>query len=61
MVYGSDAITGVVNFNMRDDFEGVEATAQTSYDSLTTTPTYNIDLTVGGNPAAGRGNAVVSP
>ena len=24
-VYGSDAITGVVNFIMRDDFEGVEA------------------------------------
>lgn len=59
-VYGSDAITGVVNFIMRDDFEGVEATAQTSYDSPTTTPTYNIDLTVGGNFAEGRGNAVVS-
>ena len=59
-VYGSDAITGVVNFIMRDNFEGVEATAQTSYDSPTTTPTYNIDLTVGGNFAEGRGNAVVS-
>jgi outer membrane receptor protein involved in Fe transport len=59
-VYGSDAITGVVNFIMRDDFEGVEATAQTSYDSPTTTPTYNIDLTAGGNFADGRGNAVVS-
>ncbi|MBM0107163.1 TonB-dependent receptor [Steroidobacter sp. S1-65] len=59
-VYGSDAITGVVNFIMRDDFEGVEATAQTSYDSPTTTPTYNIDLTIGGNFAEGRGNAVVS-
>jgi iron complex outermembrane recepter protein len=59
-VYGSDAITGVVNFIMRDDFEGVEATAQTSYDSPTDTPTYNIDLTVGGNFAEGRGNAVVS-
>src|SRR5688572_28405448 len=59
-VYGSDAITGVVNFIMRDDFEGVEATAQTSYDSPTDTPTYNVDLTVGGNFAEGRGNAVVS-
>ncbi|MBL8268785.1 TonB-dependent receptor domain-containing protein [Steroidobacter sp.] len=59
-VYGSDAITGVVNFIMRDDFEGVEATAQTSYDSPTSTPTYNIDVTAGGNFADGRGNAVIS-
>jgi iron complex outermembrane receptor protein len=59
-VYGSDAIAGVVNFIMRDDFEGVEATAQTSYDSPTSTPTYSVDLTVGGNFAEGRGNAVVS-
>jgi outer membrane receptor protein involved in Fe transport len=59
-VYGSDAITGVVNFIMRDDFEGVELGAQTNWDSHTTTPTYNIDLTVGGNFAEGRGNAVVS-
>ncbi|HEY0686754.1 MAG TPA: TonB-dependent receptor [Steroidobacter sp.] len=59
-VYGSDAITGVVNFIMRDDFEGVEVTAQSSWDSPTTTPTYNVDLTVGGNFAEGRGNAVVS-
>ncbi len=59
-VYGSDAITGVVNFRMRDDFEGVEINGQTSWDSHTTTPTYNLDLTVGGNFAEGRGNAVVS-
>lgn len=59
-VYGSDAITGVVNFIMREDFEGVELNGQTSWDSHTTTPTYNLDLTVGGNFAEGRGNAVVS-
>ncbi|HKE96946.1 MAG TPA: TonB-dependent receptor [Povalibacter sp.] len=59
-VYGSDAITGVVNFIMRDDFEGVEARAQYASDSATSTPAYNIDFTVGGNFAEGRGNAVVS-
>ena len=59
-VYGSDAITGVVNFIMRDNFEGVELGAQTRYDSPTSTPVYNIDLTVGGNFAEDRGNAVVS-
>ena len=59
-VYGSDAITGVVNFIMRENFEGVEAGGQVNYDSPTTTPTYNVDLTAGGNFAGGRGNAVVS-
>jgi iron complex outermembrane recepter protein len=59
-VYGSDAITGVINFIMRDDFEGVEANAQYNFDSATSTPAYNIDLTVGGNFDEGRGNAVVS-
>jgi iron complex outermembrane receptor protein len=59
-VYGSDAITGVVNFIMRDDFEGVEFGGQYGFDSATHTPTYSADLTVGGNFAEDRGNAVVS-
>lgn len=52
-VYGSDAITGVVNFIMRTDFEGVEARAQLNLAGPTSTPTYNYDLTVGGNFAEG--------
>lgn len=59
-VYGSDAITGVVNFIMKDDFEGVQVGGQYGVDSATSTPTYNVDLTVGGNFDEGRGNAVVS-
>jgi iron complex outermembrane recepter protein len=59
-VYGSDAITGVVNFIMRDDFEGVEARADLRADAITATPTYNLDLTFGGNFADGRGNIVAS-
>jgi iron complex outermembrane receptor protein len=59
-VYGSDAITGVINFIMKDDFEGVEVGGQYGFDSATSTPTYNVDLTLGGNFAEGRGNAVVS-
>ncbi|HEY5807935.1 MAG TPA: TonB-dependent receptor [Povalibacter sp.] len=59
-VYGSDAITGVVNFIMKDDFEGVELGGQYGVDSSTSTPTFSADLTVGGNFAEGRGNAVVS-
>ncbi|WP_213981749.1 TonB-dependent receptor [Sphingomonas sp. dw_22] len=59
-VYGSDAITGVVNFIMRDDFEGVEARGQVNIDAPTGTPVYNFDLTMGGNFSEGRGNIVVS-
>jgi iron complex outermembrane recepter protein len=59
-VYGSDAITGVVNFIMREDFEGVEASFQHSWDSPTTTPTDDLNITFGGNFDGGRGNAVIS-
>jgi len=59
-VYGSDAITGVINFIMKKDFEGVQLGGQYGMDSSTNTPTYNADLTLGGNFAEGRGNAVVS-
>jgi iron complex outermembrane receptor protein len=59
-VYGSDAITGVVNFIMRDDFQGVELRGDVRLDAPTGTPTYNADLTFGGNFADGRGNIVAS-
>jgi iron complex outermembrane receptor protein len=59
-VYGSDAITGVINFVMRDDFEGVEVNAQYGADSPTHTGNYSIDLTAGKNFGEGRGNAVIS-
>src|SRR5690606_23939368 len=55
-VYGSDAITGVVNFIIKDDFEGVALDAQSSWDMPTDTPTYNIDLTSGTNFDDNRGN-----
>lgn len=59
-VYGSDAITGVVNFIMKDNFEGVQVGGQYGFDSATSTPTYSADLTLGGNFGDGKGNAVVS-
>jgi outer membrane receptor protein involved in Fe transport len=59
-VYGSDAISGVVNFILRDNFEGVEINAQRSVDQPTRTPNDSLDLTVGGNFGEGRGNVVVS-
>jgi iron complex outermembrane recepter protein len=59
-VYGSDAITGVVNFVMKDDYEGIGANAQYGSDSATSTPTFSVDFTAGHNFNEGRGNAVVS-
>jgi iron complex outermembrane recepter protein len=59
-VYGSDAITGVVNFIIRDDVDGIEAGANYGFDSATNSPTFNVDLTAGKNFAEGRGNIVAS-
>ncbi|MEZ0243419.1 MAG: TonB-dependent receptor [Sphingomonas sp.] len=59
-VYGSDAITGVVNFIMKDNFEGVEIRGQYGQDAATSTPVYSVDVTMGGNFADDRGNTVVS-
>ena len=59
-VYGSDAITGVVNFIMRQDFEGVEAKSHVDFDSATKTPEWSLDLTAGANFAHDKGNIAVS-
>jgi outer membrane receptor protein involved in Fe transport len=59
-VYGSDAITGVVNFILRDDFHGIELGSTLNLDSPTATPVYSIDLTVGHNFDGGRGNITLS-
>ncbi|RZT05765.1 Outer membrane cobalamin receptor protein [Duganella sp. CF402] len=59
-VYGSDAISGVVNFILRDNFEGAEINVQGNWDQPTRTPTKSIDLTVGGNFDNKKGNAVLS-
>jgi iron complex outermembrane receptor protein len=58
-VYGSDALAGVVNFQLVDDFEGVEISAL--YDTTTEgdAEKINLDLTIGGNFDEGRGNAVM--
>ena len=59
-VYGSDAITGVVNFILRDDFQGVEFRAQGGGNSTTSARTQDYTATIGGNFADGRGNVVIS-
>jgi len=59
--YGADAIAGVVNFKLKDNFEGIDFRA--SYqDSLEyqDAQEYQISLVLGGNFADGKGNAVVA-
>ncbi len=58
-VYGSDALAGVVNFVLIDDFEGVELNAQYGSSTKGDAQKWNVDATVGGNFADGRGNVVL--
>lgn len=58
-VYGSDALAGVVNFQLKQDFEGVEVTALYDIDDSGEADKLNFDVTLGGNFADGKGNAVV--
>ncbi|MEO0817181.1 MAG: TonB-dependent receptor [Pseudomonadota bacterium] len=59
-VYGSDAVAGVVNFILKDDFEGVEASVGYETTQEGDASLYSAALTMGGNYAEGRGNAVLS-
>jgi len=59
-VYGSDAIAGAVNFLLRKDFQGLEA-SYTHGETFKGDGAYDkFDLTVGSNLDSGRGNAVLS-
>lgn len=55
-IYGSDAVTGVVNFILKDDFEGLETRVQASADEEFDAPIYFVSTTFGKNFADGRGN-----
>jgi iron complex outermembrane receptor protein len=55
-VYGSDAITGAVNFLLRDDFEGFEVGAQYGESSASDGQSVSYDALFGTNLAEGRGN-----
>ncbi|ACL96375.1 TonB-dependent receptor [Caulobacter vibrioides NA1000] len=59
-VYGSDAIAGVVNFILKNDFEGLEFSAGYSETDKGEAPIYSADLTMGANFADRKGNVVLS-
>lgn len=58
-VYGADAIAGVVNFILRDDFEGMELNAQAGIAEAGDAENYQVSGLIGGNFAEGRGNAML--
>lgn len=59
-VYGADAVTGVVNFVLKRDFEGVEIGASYGKSGESDAGRQNYDVTMGSSLADGRGNVVLS-
>lgn len=59
-VYGSDAIAGVVNFKLKDDFEGAQISAGYESTEEGDAEVFSADVTIGGNFAEDRGNAVIN-
>ncbi|HEX7784443.1 MAG TPA: TonB-dependent receptor [Sphingobium sp.] len=55
-VYGSDAISGVVNYVLKQNFQGIELDGQSGISSRGDYPTYSLRGTIGTNFADGRGN-----
>ncbi|MDK1285886.1 TonB-dependent receptor plug domain-containing protein [Pseudoalteromonas umbrosa] len=55
-VYGTDAVAGVVNIILKDDFEGAELNVQTGLSGEGDAEQHNVDLTVG--TSFDRGNMV---
>jgi outer membrane receptor protein involved in Fe transport len=58
-VYGSDAIAGVVNFVLKDHFQGVQLHAQGGVSSYGDAGSYYASILAGQNFAQGRGNIAV--
>ncbi|WP_271300334.1 TonB-dependent receptor domain-containing protein [Sphingomonas sp. CV7422] len=59
-VYGSDAIAGVVNFRLKQNFEGLQIRAQGGVSDEKDAGSYFVSLTGGKNFADGRGNLAVN-
>ncbi|HAD85077.1 MAG TPA: TonB-dependent receptor [Brevundimonas sp.] len=56
--YGADAVSGVVNFILRDSFEGIQLDSQYRLTEQGDGQEWSTDITFGGNFADGKGNAV---
>lgn len=59
-VYGSEAISGVVNFILKDKFEGIEARGQYGITERGDNAKYVGSITAGQSFAGGRGNVIAN-
>lgn len=59
-IYGSDAVAGVVNFILRNDYEGVRLTAQSGISTYGDRESYSFGGVAGKNFADGRGNVAIA-
>ena len=59
-IYGSDAVAGVVNFILKDDFSGVAFSSGYETTEEGDADIFSTDLTIGGNFDGGRGNMVIN-
>jgi outer membrane receptor protein involved in Fe transport len=57
--YGSDAMAGVINFLLRDDFEGLEITAQAGVTDRDDGNTEAVSIAIGGDFGGGNGHAML--
>jgi outer membrane receptor protein involved in Fe transport len=59
-VYGSDAIAGVVNFVLKDHYDGIQLRAQGGESKYSDYGSYFASLLAGKNFAGGRGNVAIN-
>ena len=59
-VYGSDAVTGVVNFVMDNNFNGLKLTGQSGISTYSDDPTFNIGIAAGRSLFGGRAHVEAS-
>ena len=58
-IYGSDAIGGVVNFILKDKFDGIELNARSGVSTYGDAGAYQASLVAGRNFSEGRGNVAL--
>jgi outer membrane receptor protein involved in Fe transport len=59
-IYGADAVTGVVNFILKDDFEGVQLNATSAIPEESGGESYAVDAAFGKNFDDDKGNIVLT-
>jgi outer membrane receptor protein involved in Fe transport len=59
-VYGSDAIAGVVNFILKDNFEGVTVRGRSGVSAFGDAASQNVSIVAGQNFGDGRGNVALN-